>query len=52
MLAIIRPDGGRGRSDAEGAVAVREVVGGGENGSRRERGCCGCGGRTVNLAGS
>ncbi len=32
-------------------MAVREAVGGGENGSRRERGCCGCGGRTVDLAG-
>ncbi len=40
------------RSDVEGAVAVREVVGGGENGSRREGGSCGCGGRMVDLAGS
>ncbi len=31
---------GRGRSDAEGPVAVREAVGGGENGGRRERGSC------------
>ncbi len=31
-------------------VAVREVVGGGENGSRRERGCCGCGGADGRLS--
>ncbi len=42
----------RRRSDAEGAVAVREVVGGGETGSRREGGSCGCGGRMIDLAGS
>ncbi|KAK0438744.1 hypothetical protein EV421DRAFT_2021078 [Armillaria borealis] len=37
---------GRGRSDAEGAVAVREVIGGGETGSRREGWSCGYEGRS------
>ncbi len=43
---------GQGWSDVEGAVAVREVIGEGETGSRRERGSCGCGGQTINSAGS